>query len=103
MTVLDPTVVGVPVTTPVGRRSAPGPPGSPDAEYVNVWPASGSDAEIDSGAIAVPCTLDRFPGEVTDGAWFVAPPVMVRTTMPERLAAPPDVVTANEPAVTFTV
>ena len=50
----------------------------------------------------MPCTLDWFPGEVTDGARLVGAAVVEVRTSPDRLASPPEVVMAREPAVTST-
>jgi len=43
-----PAVVGVPVMMPV-EAAMPSPAGRPVAEYVSVWPASGSVAAMVSG------------------------------------------------------
>ena len=72
VTVLAPTVVGVPVIVPVVGAMAR-PAGRPVAEYVRVWPASGSVAVIGTGVMAGPWVEVRAPGLVIVGVWLVPP------------------------------
>ena len=64
VTELEPAVVGVPVIVPVEELMA-SPAGSPVADQVRVAPDWESVAELVSGVMDEPVTLDWLPGLAT--------------------------------------